>query len=85
MQITTLEEYYPFETEKRLLSTNCADIVQYIPQKSVIAELGVGDADKTGLLLNQLIKREGRENVHFCGIDCSGGKLPSICYGICSA
>jgi uncharacterized SAM-dependent methyltransferase len=42
---------------------------------SVVVELGCGSASKTGILINELIERDGAAAVRFVGIDCSAAAL----------
>ena len=56
-EITKLKEYYPFRTEKELLSQHAVQIVSSIPAGSIIVELGCGNAEKTSVLLHALISR----------------------------
>lgn len=56
-EITKLEEYYPFKTEKELLSQHASQIVSSIPAGSIIVELGCGNAEKTSVLLHALMSR----------------------------
>jgi len=74
-RITELPEYYPFRTEKELLSQHARDICTYIPAGSIVVELGCGSAQKTGILLNALAARDGAAAVRFAGVDCSGAAL----------
>lgn len=55
--ITKLEEYYPFETEKELLLQHASAIVSSIPAGSIVVELGCGTAEKTSILLHALMAR----------------------------
>ena len=57
MQITELEEYYPFKTELVMLHEHATDIIQQIPAKSVLVELGCGSAEKTAVLQRALLAR----------------------------
>ena len=56
-EITKLKQYYPFQTEKDLLSQHAMQIVSSIPAGSIIVELGCGNAEKTSVLLHALISR----------------------------
>ena len=56
-EITKLEQYYPFKTEKELLSQYASHIVSSIPAGSIVVELGCGNAEKTSVLLHALISR----------------------------
>lgn len=59
-EITKLEEYYPFKTEKELLSKHATEIVSSVPTGSIVVELGCGNAEKTSVLLHALIARYSR-------------------------
>ena len=63
-EITKLEEYYPFETEKELLAKHATEIVSSIPTGSIVVELGCGNAEKTSVLLHALIARYSRCRKH---------------------
>ena len=56
-EITKLAEYYPFNAEKDLLNKHAAEIVNSIPAGSVVVELGCGTAEKTSVLLHELMAR----------------------------
>ena len=56
-EITKLEEYYPFKTEKELLTQHAASIISNVPVGSIIVELGCGNAEKTSVLLHALMSR----------------------------
>ena len=51
-EITTLPEYYPTRTEKKILQDNIDEIVSCIGKRSVIVEPGSGSSSKTRLLLD---------------------------------
>ena len=55
--ITKLEEYYPFKTEKELLTQHVSAIVSSIPAGSILVELGCGTAEKTSIMLHALMAR----------------------------
>ena len=57
LQITELEEYYPYRVELAMLHEHAADITSHIPKGSVVVELGCGSAQKTGILLQELLAR----------------------------
>lgn len=57
VQITELEEYYPYKTELKLLTEHAKDIIKTIPKGSKIVELGCGSASKTSILQRELLKR----------------------------
>lgn len=56
-EITKLQEYYPFKTERELLSQHAPQIVSSIPAGSIVVELGCGNAEKTSVLLHALMSR----------------------------
>ena len=57
LQITELEEYYPFRTELDMLQQHALDIITHIPVGSVLVELGCGSAQKTAILQRALLAR----------------------------
>ena len=58
-QITTLPEYYLTRTERAILTTHAAGILEAMgPKPITIAELGAGTATKTGILLRAATKRQ---------------------------
>ncbi len=57
MQITELEEYYPYRVELAMLQEHARDIINHIPCGSVLVELGCGSASKTAVLQRALLAR----------------------------
>ena len=55
-QITSLNEYYPTRTEKKILSTYKNEIANEIGANAIIIEPGAGDIKKIGIFLNSLNK-----------------------------
>jgi len=55
-QITSLDEYYPTRTEKKILSTYKNEIAKEIGANAIIIEPGAGDIKKIGIFLNSLNK-----------------------------
>lgn len=53
-QITSLDEYYPTRTEKKILENHINEIAERVGSESVIIELGSGSSQKTRLLLDHL-------------------------------
>lgn len=53
-EITSLEEYYPTRTEKKIMQDHINEISSYIGEKSVIVELGSGSSKKTRMLLDHI-------------------------------
>ncbi len=70
-QITALPEYYLSRTERNIL-TDCASGVVSLAlgrNRVIVAELGAGTAVKTGILLSELVRRQG--TVSYNPIDVS--------------
>lgn len=55
-QITSLDEYYPTRTERKILSTYKNEIANEIGSNAIIIEPGAGDIKKIGIFLNSLNK-----------------------------
>ena len=55
-QITSLDEYYPTRTERKILSTYKNEIANEIGANAIIIEPGAGDIKKIGIFLNSLNK-----------------------------
>ena len=55
-QITSLDEYYPTRTEKKILSTYKNEIANEVGSKAIIIEPGAGDTKKIGIFLISLNK-----------------------------
>ena len=55
-QITRLDEYYPTRAERSILATHAAAIVE-LSGASMLVELGSGTADKTRVILDELMAR----------------------------
>ena len=53
-QITRLEEYYPTEAEREILTDNAAQIIAATEAKTII-ELGSGTSDKTRAILDAAV------------------------------
>ena len=53
-EITQLPEYYPTRTETSILRAHAPEMVEDIPQGSVLVEFGSGSSLKTEILLKQL-------------------------------
>jgi len=58
-QITRLDEYYPTRAERSILTTHAAEIVE-LSGASMLVELGSGTADKTRVILDELLGRFDR-------------------------
>jgi L-histidine N-alpha-methyltransferase len=57
-QITTLPEYYLTRTERAIFAAHANDILHEFDSAVTIAELGAGNASKTGLLLHAATLRQ---------------------------
>ena len=83
-RITSLPEYYPFRTEREILTTFAdAIIAAAAPDGSFplrLVELGAGTAAKTGILLEAAVGRGG--DVVYLPIDVSSDSLHSACNNI---
>ena len=58
-EITRLPEYYPTRAERGLLTAHASEIAE-LAGADTLVELGSGTSDKTRLLLDALVAREGR-------------------------
>ena len=58
-EITRLPEYYPTRAERGLLAANASEIAE-LAGANTLVELGSGTSDKTRLLLDALVARDGR-------------------------
>lgn len=68
-QIERHPDYYPYETERGLLERHAHELIAAVPPGAVLIELGCGDCTKTGILLDALVRRDGRAEL--VGIDAS--------------
>ncbi|WP_075591399.1 L-histidine N(alpha)-methyltransferase [Labilibacter marinus] len=68
-EITQLQEYYPTNTEKRIISNLYADLKMSLSGYNVV-ELGSGDHTKISLFLNQVPKHE-LSKITYCPVDIS--------------
>lgn len=68
-QITDLPEYYLTEAERSIFQDHALDIVDACPTPLGLVELGAGSADKTRLLIEAILKRQG--NATFAPVDIS--------------
>ena len=55
-KITRLPEYYPTRTETAILETHAAEMIDGVPDGSVLVEFGSGSSRKTEILLKELPK-----------------------------
>lgn len=58
--ITTLPEYYPTRAEAEILRTHAGEIVAALGGPVWLLELGSGDGQKTRLLIEALLARQGK-------------------------
>lgn len=68
-KITTLPEYYPTRTEKRILQENAGDILGDFDHIDIV-ELGSGDCSKISILLDKVPKRK-ISNITYIPVDVS--------------
>ncbi len=54
-EITRLPEYYPTNTERRIMQANIQEIAELIGPQASLIEYGSGSSDKTRVLLSHLI------------------------------
>lgn len=74
-EITKLPEYYLTRTEHDILRQNSPEIASYAEGDLTLAELGSGSSTKTRMLIEQLIRKQGRLCYH--PIDISETMLTS--------
>jgi L-histidine Nalpha-methyltransferase len=72
-QITKLPEYYLTRTERCILESFAGDILQQAGPSLTLIELGAGTASKTCILIEELLRRQGR--ALFYPIDVSPSAL----------
>jgi L-histidine N-alpha-methyltransferase len=72
-EITTLPEYYPTRAERALLG-RCAQEIVAISNPVTLVELGAGSADKTRILLDEML-RVSRTRVTYIPVDVSADFL----------
>jgi dimethylhistidine N-methyltransferase len=70
--ICELPEYGLTRADERLLQQNAAEIVEAVPDRVVVAELGSGSGRKTRRILEAL---QSREQIHYCPIEISSTAL----------
>lgn len=68
-QITDLPEYYLTEAERSIFQDHALEIVDACPSPIRLVELGAGSADKTRLLIEAILKRQG--SATFTPVDIS--------------
>jgi dimethylhistidine N-methyltransferase len=74
-EICDLPEYYLTRAEEQILATHAREIVGAFPPGATLVELGSGNARKTRILIEELLRREGR--VRYVPIDISRPTLES--------
>jgi L-histidine N-alpha-methyltransferase len=72
-QITELPEYYLTRTERAIFESHAAEILQAAGSSLTLVELGAGTAVKTGILIEELLRRQPR--ALFYPIDVSPSAL----------
>lgn len=72
-QITELPEYYLTRTERLILETHAAEILQSAGPSLTLVELGAGTASKTSILIQEMMQRQTR--ALFYPIDVSPSAL----------
>ncbi|KAL2007582.1 hypothetical protein VTN00DRAFT_9020 [Thermoascus crustaceus] len=72
-EITHSEPYYLFEAEKWVLEQNVNSITDVIKPNSVILELGSGSLEKTGIILEGLVRKQ--RPVDYYALDVSESEL----------
>src|SRR5260370_19135570 len=70
--ICELPEYGLTRADERLLQQHAFEIVEGVPDKVVVAELGSGSGRKTRRILEAL---QSREQIHYCPIQISSAAL----------
>jgi L-histidine N-alpha-methyltransferase len=79
-RICELPEYYPTRAERSILERHAGEIVERAGTPLSLVELGSGSAEKTRLLIEALIRRQG-ETV-FAPIDVSRSALEQSAVGL---
>ena len=86
-RITTLPEYYPTRTERNILATFAEAIITMAragrPESLRLVELGAGNASKTGILLDSIVRMQGE--VLYTPVDISSEALDVACESIASS
>ena len=59
-QITALPEYYLTSTERQILETHAAEMIEAAGSDLRVVELGAGSATKTVILLRELARQQGK-------------------------
>ena len=72
-EITRLPEYYLTRTEAAILERNAAEICRRAGKNATLIELAAGSAEKTRLLLAQLLRQQ--ERVTYVPVDVSQAAL----------
>jgi L-histidine N-alpha-methyltransferase len=72
-EICDLDEYYLTRVERSILVSRAMDIARAVPFGSSLVELGSGSAEKTRLLIDALLARQGA--LRFVPIDISRSAL----------
>jgi L-histidine N-alpha-methyltransferase len=71
--ICALPEYYLARVESEILAARAREILSFFPGSLRVLELGSGDAEKTPLLLAEILERQG--DLHYLPIDISASAV----------
>ncbi|WP_161524783.1 L-histidine N(alpha)-methyltransferase [Alteribacter lacisalsi] len=89
--ITTLSEYYPTRTEKRILRDQSAAIAAAIGTSASLVELGCGSEEKIELLISAvpMVKSYTPIDISLSAVEDTVSKLKIVCpglhiYGLCA-
>lgn len=75
-KITLQPEYYPTQTEIKILESYAKDIVNLVEKEIILIELGSGSSKKTKLLFNEILKRQNK--LYYFPIDISFSFLSAV-------
>src|SRR6476660_821525 len=67
--ICALPEYYLARVESEILAANATAILSFLKGRLRLLELGSGDAEKTPLLIQEILERQ--EDLHYLPVDIS--------------
>jgi dimethylhistidine N-methyltransferase len=86
-RITTLPEYYPTRTERDIFANYAECIITAAragrPESLRLVELGAGNASKTGILLDAIVRMQGA--ALYMPVDISSDALDEACGNIASS
>jgi L-histidine Nalpha-methyltransferase len=81
-EITRLPEYYPTRSERGLLAANAVEIAE-LSGADTLVELGSGTSDKTRLLLDALVARDGQ--CRYVPLDVDAATLSAAAHSLTEA